>query len=394
MSTRAVHSRMLWLLGTCAFASMASMRVCDAMLPLLASEFSTTTGRAASAISGFALAYGVLQLFYGPLGDRHGKARVVGLATLAGTLGSAAAAFSPSLDWLVASRVLSGMAAAGIIPLTMAWIGDSVPYDARQEVLARLLGATVFGMICGQWLGALVAQLWGWRAAFVILGLVFLICGTMLTRQASRLAPAGSADAGSAASRALGVLRLPWARTVLLVTCIEGALAFSAIAFIPTHLHASFDLAMPAAGAIVALYGVGGLSYSRCARALLSRFGESGLARLGGACMGLAFATIAFAPTWLLALPACLVAGFGFYALHNTLQTHATQMAPAARGTAVSLFACVLFLGQSLGILGAAWMVDRFSSSLVFASSALGIVLLAGAFAMLVGRHHRRLGQA
>ena len=98
MSIHALDNRTLWLLGTCAFASMASMRVCDAMLASLAAEFSVTTGQAARTISGFALAYGVLQLFYGPLGDRHGKVRVIGFATLACTIGATAAAFSFILD--------------------------------------------------------------------------------------------------------------------------------------------------------------------------------------------------------------------------------------------------------------------------------------------------------
>ena len=391
MSAQTLDSRMLWLLGTCAFASMASMRVCDAMLPSLAEEFSSTTGQAALAISGFALAYGVLQLFYGPLGDRHGKVRVTGFATLACTIGSAAAALSPTLDWLVASRILSGMAAAGIIPLTMAWIGDSVPYESRQEVLAKLLSATVFGMICGQWLGGLIAALLSWRWAFALLVLVFLISGAMLAKRASRLPSPVSGDFGNVGRRVLDVLARPWARTVLLVTCIEGALAFSAMAFIPSHLHATFDLAMPTAGAIAALYGVGGLLYSRCARVLLRRCGETGLANIGGVCTGLAFATIAFAPSWHLTLPACLVAGFGFYALHNTLQTNATQMAPAVRGTAVSLFASVLFLGQSLGVMIAAWVVDRYSSSMAFAFSALSFLLLGAAFASSIRQHSRPL---
>ncbi len=394
MTRHPLDLRMLWLLSLCAFASMASMRVCDAMLPALATEFSTTTGQAARTISGFALAYGVLQLFYGPLGDRHGKARVVGLATLACTVGCVTAVLSPSLDWLIAGRVLSGMAAAGIVPLTMAWIGDSVSYEARQEVLARLLGATVFGMICGQWAGGLLSELFGWRSAFAILALMFLVSGTMLTRKASALARYGTGDGAGIGRRMLDVLSRPWARVVLVVTFIEGAFAFSALAFIPSHLNATFHLSMPAAGAIGALYGVGGLLYSRCARALLRRLGEMGLANLGGTCMGLAFAMVAFAPAWLWALPACLVAGFGFYALHNTLQTNATQMAPAARGTAVSLFACVLFLGQSLGVFLAAWVVDRFSSSMVFASSALGLLLLGGAFAYLLGQRHRQLKEA
>jgi predicted MFS family arabinose efflux permease len=394
MANHSLDSGTLWLLSLCGFASMASMRICDAMLPSLASEFSTTTGQAARAISGFALAYGLLQLFYGPLGDRHGKARVVGFATLACTIGSVASAMSPSLDWLIVSRVLAGMAAAGIIPLTMAWIGDSVSYESRQEVLARLLGATVFGMICGQWFGGLLSELFGWRAPFIVLSLIFLISGTMLTRKARTVAHSSGADAGSIARRVRDVLSKPWARVVLAVTSIEGALAFSALAFIPSHLHAAFHLSMPAAGGIVALYGVGGLLYSRCARRLLARFGETGLAKLGGVCLGIAFAAVAFAPTWPWALPACLVAGFGFYALHNTLQTNATQMAPGARGTAMSLFACVLFLGQSLGILSAAWMVDRFSSSMVFASSAVGLLLLGGTFAFLVDQRNRQLKEA
>lgn len=391
---QAIDSRTLWLLGTCAFASMASMRVCDALLPALAAEFAATTTQVARTISGFALAYGVLQLVYGPLGDRYGKVRIIAFATLACTIGSAAAALSANLDWLVASRILSGMAAAGIIPLVMAWIGDSVVYEGRQEVLATLLGATVFGMICGQWLGGLLAEVVNWRAAFVALAMVFLVSGVLLARRARGIVLPAQGDTGGPIRRMLGVLASPWARVVLYVTCVEGALAFSALVFIPSHLHAAFNLSMPMAGAIVALYGIGGLLYSRCARALLTRLGEAGLATLGGVCLGFACATIALASSWQWTLPACMLAGFGFYALHNTLQTHATQMAPSVRGTAVSLFVCVLFLGQSLGVIAAASMVDAFSSHAVFASSAFGLLILGIAFASLIRRRDRQLQKA
>jgi predicted MFS family arabinose efflux permease len=66
-----------------------------------------------------------------------------------------------------------GAAAAGIIPLTMAWVGDNVPYEHRQETLARLLGATLSGMIAGQWLGAWITDALGWRYAFWGLVAVF-----------------------------------------------------------------------------------------------------------------------------------------------------------------------------------------------------------------------------
>ena len=45
-----------------------------------------------------------------------------------------------------------------------------------------------------------------------------------------------------------------------------------------------------------------------------------------------------------------LLIGLGFYALHNTLQTNATQMTPQARGTAVAVFSSAIYLGQTAGV--------------------------------------------
>lgn len=378
-----------WLVSSCAFTSMASMRICDAMLPALSQEFSISAGQAASAISAFALAYGVLQLLYGPLGDRLGKTRVIGAATLACSLGSAMVAWAGSFEWLVLSRALSGAAAAGIIPLTMAWIGDTVAYEERQPVLARLLGATVFGMICGQWAGGLLADVLGWRSAFWGLTLVFCASGVMLLQRACAEPNLAAAASGGVLRAYQSVLQTTWAQVVLLVTAIEGALAMSALAFIPSYLHLRFGLAMPVAGGLVALYGIGGLLYSRAAKWMLSRWGEQGLARLGGVATGLAYCSIAVAPSWQWVPPACLLAGFGFYALHNTLQTNATQMSPTHRGTAVSLFACSLFLGQALGVVAAGWVTDHFSPRAVFAVSGLGLLVLGLVFAAAVQRRAR-----
>ena len=54
--------------------------------------------------------------------------------------------------------------------------------------------------------------------------------------------------------------------------------------------------------------------------------------------------------------------------LHNTLQVHATQMAPEARGGALALFACSLFTGQSAGVWLASHVVDAAGARPVFAS--------------------------
>ena len=108
------------------------------MLPELARVFSVGLGQAAQVVSLFAVVYGLSQLFYGPLGDRLGKLRVISVATLGCSLGNLAALFVTSLDALVLARMAVALGAAAIIPLSLAWIGDSVEYDRLQETLARV----------------------------------------------------------------------------------------------------------------------------------------------------------------------------------------------------------------------------------------------------------------
>lgn len=372
--------RSLRLLAFASFASMASMRWCDALVPVLAREFDRSAGEAAQVVYGFAIAYGVMQLLYGPWGDRFGKFRVVGYAATACTVAALASALAPSLGWLTVARAINGAAAAGIIPLTMAWVGDSVPWEQRQAVLARLLGSTVMGMIAGQWLAGVFADTLGWRAGFGVVALCFAAAALGMRRYGPVALPATGAHPAAPAMGALARMRVvaqrPVARLVLLITAVEGAFGFSAMAFAPTHLHQQLGLAVSAAGAIMAAYGLGGLLYSRTVHLILRHMSPLTMARAGGLLVGASWLAMAWVPHWAWALPLCLLAGLGFYMIHNTLQTRATQMAPEHRGTAVSLFASALFIGQSVGMLLAAWLVDHGGTGLVLASCGVGLALV------------------
>lgn len=374
-----------FLIAFAGFASMAGMRICDALLPDLAESFHVSTGVAAGSISLFVIAYGVLQLVYGPLGDRYGKQRIITFAVSASALLNLALVFAPSMSAIVVLRGLAGAATAGIIPLSMAYIGDAVPYAERQGVLAKFMSATILGMISGQWAGGIFADLLNWQAAFAVLAVLFGTVAFMLLRS---LPPKEQPDANrqNFLKQMSSVLQIPWARRILLLALIEGGFVFSALVFIPTYLHNRFALPLTAAGAIVALYGAGGLAYTFFARRLLKRFGERGLALNGGMLMGVGFAMLAFGPHWAWAIPSCLISGLGFYMMHNTLQANATQMAPATRGTAVSLFACSLFLGQSIGIGAISVLIDEYGVAAAFIASTIALPLLGLWFASSISR--------
>lgn len=280
----------LRLLGLAAFGSMASMRVCDPMLGTLSHDFDVSTGEASRVIAAFAVAYGVLQLFYGPLGDRLGKIRVINLATAGCAVFSALTALAPSLDVLVLSRAAMGGAAAGIIPLSMAWIGDQVGYEQRQATLGRFMGATVTGMMAGQWFGGVASDYLGWRMAFGLLSALFAVAAFTLYRKtgAQRAAHAQAASQMTPVPwrrsfhATLALLRLPRVRWVVTVTAIEGALAFGTLAFVPSRLVSTLGFSPSTAGGVMMLYGVGGLLYSQFVTRWLRLLGERGLALLGG----------------------------------------------------------------------------------------------------------------
>ena len=370
-----------------AFLAVAAMRACDPLLPAFTEVFGVSTGTGASTISSFAVAYGLSQLVYGYLGDHHGKLRVIALAACASTLGNLLAAVSTDFDVLVAARILSGATAAGIIPMALAWVGDAIPYERRQPELAKIATGTILGGSVGQWLSGTLAELFGWRCVFVLLALGFLALGVwLLSHLRASAAPPPAAVSGTYRERVGRVLGAPWARWILLVTLLEGAFAFSALAFLPAHLHHTFDVSLKSAAAIVALFGLGGLAFTMQARMLVPLLGQRGMVALSGVCLFVGFLAIAGASAWWWAIPACLVGGLGFNMLHNTLQTHATQMAPLVRGTSMSLFGSCLFLGQSAGVFVASLGVDRIGFRPIFLVCAIVIGLLAAAFTVSLAR--------
>jgi predicted MFS family arabinose efflux permease len=363
----ATHDRAILLLSLGAFFSGAALRVCDSLLPRLARDFNVTAGTAGEVIISFSVAYGVMQLLFGPLGDRFGKARMITIALGCCAAAALACAFAPGFRALVFLRIGWGMAAAGVIPLSMALIGDMVPYEERQATLARLLTGILSGMMAGQLGGGLFGDSsMGWQGAFLTLAAGYSVVTVLLVRSlgAMHVQPAAGAPAAFV-SQLRSVLSVPWARTVLIAVAAEGILLLGPLAYLPAYLHERHAMSLSAASALIALYAVGGLVYAITARRLVRDLGEMRMVLAGGLLMGAAMHGLWASPWWHPAGLLALFLGFGTYLFHNTLQTHATQMAPQARGTAVALFASCLFAGQALGVSVSGAVLDRLGFTLL-----------------------------
>ena len=402
-SLKVADQRTLLLLATCAFASAASMRICDPLLPVFAREFDTSRAAAAATTTGFAIAYGATQLFFGPLGDRVGRLPVIVVAIMVAALASVVCALAPSLQVLVGGRIATGAFAAAAIPLSLAWIGDNVAFGERQPVLARYLIGQMLGMTAGQIGGGVLADLVGWRFAFWAIALLFAGAALMLYRSmrkeaAERRAAAPGAGAQMHATPPGGFLQQcrllfsdRWAVIVIGTVTLEGILLFGAVALIASHLQRTFGVSASVAGTVSALFGLGGMFYALNAGRLIARLRAPGLCRLGGGFIALAMVVLLLQPVWQPAILATLLAGLGYYMLHNTLQTQATQLSVQARGAAIAWFASGLWLGQGIGVSMAAAAAERYGFRLVFAVTAVGLAGLGFAFGRALKAREGRL---
>jgi predicted MFS family arabinose efflux permease len=105
--------------------------------------------------------------------------------------------------------------------------------------------------------------------------------------------------------------------------------------------------------------------------------GQTGLAVTGGFVLAVAYLQLAMGSVWWFAPLATTAIGLGFYMLHNTLQTNATQMTPQARGTAVGVFSSALHVGQTAGVAAGALMIDRAGAKPLFLATAAALPALA-----------------
>ena len=375
----------MFLLSLAAFASAASLRATDPLLPLIADEYAVTAGAASAAVTAFALSYGLLQVVCGPLGDRYGRYRTIAAAALVSAFGSAACALAPSLGALVAARFVSGATIGAFIPLALAWIGDTVSYEKRQPLLARFLvgqmAGVAFGTAAAGWLG----EHFGWRTIFFAMAALLFVVALLLVLEVKRNPLAARRGAGRGAirqslARMPRLLVHPRLRVLIATGYVEGLFIFGALAFVAIYLQRRFLVGPGLAGTLVTAYAAGGMLYALAARRAVRRLGERGLATLGGAALFIGYLGLALSPFLTLTTLSIGAVGAGFYMLHTTVQTHVTQVAPEDRGSAVALFATFLFLGQASGVWLASHVVDGAGMTPVFLAAALGLAALATAF--------------
>lgn len=378
-----VQRRHIQLLMGASATSSFDRFVIGPVLLTVAAAFHVGLARAASVASLYYLLYGLSQPFWGLCSDRLGRVRTMRLALGIAFVAGALAVLSPSLTLLVVTRAIAGAAMGAVVPTCLVYLGDAVPFGARQRILTDLNAASAAGLTLATALGGVLAATVSWRAAFAVPTLLAGLLAVLLARL-----PEPPADTVRQAGVGT-VLRSGWARVVLLLALVEGAVLLGLLTYLAPALQ-STGASATVSGLVVALYGVGLLLASRVVKRLVDRVAPAVFIGFGTASLVIAYLLVAHdqGPGSIGLAAGCI--GAGWASMHSTMQAWATEAVPGARAAMVSLFAGALFLGSGSATAALAPLAGADRWGVMFA----GAAALAAAFGLVAAVSRSRFRSA
>jgi len=341
---------MLNLISFVVFASSLFMRSTDPVIPQIAAGLHVEPATAALLSTAFALPYALIQPVLGALADMFSKAKLMLGCFFVVTAASIVCGLASDFHILVAARMVAGLAAGGVVPISFALIGDKFPVAERQVAMGRLLFAIMTGNLLGATFAGILSDLIGWRGVFFVFGgfgaLVFAaaIPGFRGFKEA-----AGRFDLSTLAPNYRAIFSNPLAKICFSAVFLEAVFMYGVFPYIATLLHDAGETRASIAGVVIAGFGIGGALYGVFVSRLLRHLGETRMMRIGGAAMGFCLLVIASPASWPVQFVNLVLLGFGFYMLHAVIQIYASELAPAARGSAMALHSFFFFLGQAAG---------------------------------------------
>jgi EmrB/QacA subfamily drug resistance transporter len=249
-----------WTLAASILASSLAFvdgSVTNVALPAIRADLAASAAQLQWVVNAYLLPLSALLLLGGAAGDRFGRRRMF-LGGVAGfAIASLVCALAPTLTVLLAGRFVQGMAAAMLLPNSLALLGSAYAGEARGKAIGTWAAATTITAAIGPLIGGWLIETVGWRAIFYInLPLAAAAFALALARVAETTAGKDQLDWLGVGVATLSLAALTWGLTVLsaaqpaigpgLAAAAAGAAGLGLFVWIEARQgpHASMPLAL------------------------------------------------------------------------------------------------------------------------------------------------------
>lgn len=341
--------RFILILGLAGFTVMADNWVVAPILPAIANDLGISVTRAGLLISSYMIPFGLFQLIFGPLADRHGKRQVISLSMILFTVATALCAIGQAVTDLAIYRALTGIFAACVMPVSLALIGDLFELEERQSAIGMFMGISFLGQGLSMAIGGSIAYFMNWRGVFGLYAILAVLSTLLLFTMGKQIPSKKNPDSHFLRPYAKLLGHRQSALTYLVVA-LEGVLIIGCFSYLGGFIEHQFQFDYLKIGLMMTAFGAMAVVGGRLSGKLASKLGRRKVMLIGLASATASTGIFSGFGNNLLALIAGIgLLGFGFMLAHSSLLTRATMFAQKARGAAMSLVAFCFMGGGGAG---------------------------------------------
>lgn len=336
------------------------------LIPAMIRDLHISPGAGGSFVASYSLSYVALTFLLGPLSDRIGRKKMMGIGLLLFAGASFLTGAANNLVWILLARGLTGTGAAFLAPNIWAFIGDHFTGNRRAKVTSVVASALSLGLVLGVPLGTVIEQQMNWRVCFAVIGVYAAGLAILLFLTL----PQGAAHLSAPKKEGGNLYREVFCnRQAVLSFAISFLLNFATFGcytFLGYWLQHVLHQPASVSGTVFLLAGIGNFIGIFLSGALSGKGRPEKLAfvfslPLTAALCLLPFSAAAF-PAAVLDVMVLMAAGGGVF---SPMQVFVTQLSDRARGTVVAVNNGFFWSGTAIGSMVLGVVLDNSGFSFV-----------------------------
>jgi len=344
-----------------AFCTFALIYCVQPLMPVLAAAFQLSPAASSLALSVTTAVLAVSMLVVGLFSDALGRKRLMGCSLTISALLSIGTALAPSWHLLLVTRALAGIALSGVPAIAMAYVGEEVYPASGGLAMGLYVGGTALGGMSGRLLAGVLCDLFSWRAAIGIIGLLALVAAALfwILLPRSRHFTRRSPNLLQLTATTLSHLRDPGLRWLFLMGFLLMGSFVSVYNYIEFRLVAPpYYLTQSHVGLLFTVYVIGMFS-SAWAGKLAGRYGPRAVLWSMIVVMAVGL-LVTFARSLPLILVGISLVTFGFFGGHSISSGWVGRRAHQAKALASSLYLFAYYVGSSVvgTLAGICWSIQ------------------------------------
>ncbi|MGM5469724.1 MFS transporter [Flavobacteriaceae bacterium LMO-SS05] len=379
------------LLGAATFLANGDNLAAATLINDIAKDLGLTVSAAALSVTSYMLAFGIFTLIFGPLADRYGKVRVINIAIVGTSIFSILGAMSFNLPSLVFFRAMNGLFGAGILPVSIALVGEMHDNENRQKAIGKVLGIAFLGGAMATAIGGTIAYFGSWRMVYLLYGVAEFILAIVMLKTLVKDKPV-TKELKIFASYKIALSNGRFMTKISLIFfmgfAILGCFTYTGITTMERTGYNVFIV-----GFLLSLYGVGTVYGGRVAPQFRKRL-KNGFLVATGFIGFTALSILAFSSNIIILGIGLFGLGITFIFFQSTLLATVQEELSGMKGTVMSLASFNLFLGAALGTQINGQLLENYNSYIIYSSAALLVMVVSIIAAVAIAHYETRKRQA